>query len=390
MTLNFIKRSAAIVVAVTFGMSLLGAVPALAAAPSITGVVIEPDPAHTGSTLEATPQDWHDADDDPEGYQWQWQKYNTDSSIWEDISGATDNTLDGSNFIRGDQIKVICTPDDGSETGDIVEATITISNSVPSVTGVVIAPDPASTDSTLEATPQGWHDADDDPDGYQWQWQKYNADSSTWEDISGATSDTLDSSNFTLNDQIKVICTPDDGSDTGDPVEAIVAISVLNYDAGIDVKPGSEENPINLKSRGVIPVAIYTTEGFDATAVDIETVKFGPGEAPVVHYAYEDLDDDGDIDLILHFRTQATGIAEDDTEVTLAGESDSGTAFSGTDVIKIVPSKAEEAVQGSESAPGQNKEPGESAEGKAKGKEDAPGQNKESGENATGKGKNED
>lgn len=256
----------------------------------------------------------------------------------------------------------------------------------PSITGVVITPDPAYTDSTLEATARGWSDTDSDPEGYQWQWQKYNTGSSTWEDISGATGNTLDSSNFILNDQIKIICTPDDGTDTGDPVEATITISVLSYDAGTDIKPGSEENPINLKSRGVTPVAIYTTEGFDATTVNIETVTLGPNEAPVVHYAYEDIDDDGDIDLILHFRTQATGIAEDDTEVTLVGETDSGTVFTGTNTIKIVPSKANGAGQGNESAPGQNKEPGESTGGKATGKENAPGQNKEPGESAIGKG----
>jgi DNA-binding transcriptional regulator of glucitol operon len=383
--LNFIKRLAVIVVTITLGVSLLGIIPVLAAAPSITGVVIAPDPAYTDSTLEATAQGWSDTDGDPEGYQWQWQKYNTVSSTWEDISGAAGSTLASSNFIKGDQIKVICTPDDG-EIGIPVEATITISNSAPSITGVVLAPDPASTDSTLEATAQGWSDADDDPEDYQWQWQKYNTGSSTWEDISGATGNTLDSSNFILNDQIKVIGTPDDGTDMGDPVEATITISVLSYDAGTDIKPGSEENPINLKSRGVTPVAIYTTEGFDATTVNIETVTFGPNEAPVVHYAYEDIDDDGDIDLILHFRTQATGIAEDDTEVTLVGETDSGTVFTGTNTIKIVPSKANGAGQGNESAPGQNKEPEESTGGKATGKENAPGQNKEPGESAIGKG----
>jgi len=220
----------------------------------------------------------------------------------------------------------------------------------------------------------------------------------------GTTTDTLDNSNFTPNDQLKVICTPFDGTDAGAPVEAIVSVSVLSYDAGIDVKPGSDENPINLKSRGVIPVAIYTTEGFDAMTVDVGSVRFGPGEASPVHSAYEDVDDDGDIDLILHFRTQSTGITAEDTGVTLTGETDSGMAFTGTDAIKIVPSKAEEAVQGNEAAPGQNKEPGESAqgkesapgqnkepdesaEGKAKGKESAPGQNKEPGGKAEGKAK---
>ena len=240
----------------------------------------------------------------------------------------------------------------------------------------------------MEASPEGWVDSDGDTEGYLYQWQKYNVD--TWDDISGVTDSTLDSSNFELGDQIKVICTPDDGTDTGTPMEAEVSITAFNYDAGIDVKPGSEENPINLKSKGVIPVAIYTTESFDATTVDIETVRFGPNEAPPVHFAYEDIDDDGDIDLILHFRTQATGIAEDDTEVTLTGETDSGMAFTGTDVIKIVPSKIEETVQGNEAAPGQTKGPGESAEGKAKGKESAPGQIKGPGESATGKGKNKD
>ena len=303
----------------------------------------------------------------------------------------------GITIIKGDQIKVLCTPDDGGEQGSQVEATITISNSAPSISDVIIEPDPASTISLLIATPQVWTDADGDDPGYQWQWQKYNTDESLWENIDGAKSDQLNL-NSTLyiggeeitvivGDQFKVICTPDDGTDTGDPVEATIIISVLSYDAGIDIKPGSEENPINLKSRGVIPVVIYTTEGFDATTVDIDTVKLGPNEASPVHFAYEDVDDDGDIDLILHFRTQDTGIAEDDTEVTLTGETDSGTAFTGTVVIKIVPAKAQESVQGNESAPGQNKEPGESAEGKAKGKESAPGQNKEPGESAEGKAK---
>ncbi|MFC1846541.1 hypothetical protein ACFLYS_00570, partial [Chloroflexota bacterium] len=167
----------------------------------------------------------------------------------------------------------------------------------------------------------------------------------TWDDIVDATDSTLDNSNFELDDQIKVICTPDDGTDTGEPAEATISISVLNYDTGIDVKPGSEENPINLKSKGVIAVAVFTTEGFDATTVDIETVVFGPAGASPVHFAYEDIDGDGDIDLILHFKTQDTGIAEDDTQVTLSGTTESGTPFTGTDVIKIVPSKAKEAVK---------------------------------------------
>ena len=43
----------------------------------------------------------------------------------------------------------------------------------------------------------------------------------------------------------------------------------------IDIKPGSDPNSINLRSKGVIPVAILTTEDFDATTVDPLSVEFG-------------------------------------------------------------------------------------------------------------------
>jgi len=42
----------------------------------------------------------------------------------------------------------------------------------------------------------------------------------------------------------------------------------------IDIKPGSDPNSINLKSKGVVPVAVLTTDGFDASTVDPETVGF--------------------------------------------------------------------------------------------------------------------
>jgi len=102
----------------------------------------------------------------------------------------------------------------------------------------------------------------------------------------------------------------------------------------IDIKPGSFPNSVNLKSNGVIPVAILTTSSFDATKVDPETVRFGREgwEAKPVHYALEDVDNDGDTDMILHFRTRETGIQPGDTTAKLTGRS-----FYGTDTILIVP-----------------------------------------------------
>ena len=50
----------------------------------------------------------------------------------------------------------------------------------------------------------------------------------------------------------------------------------------IDIKPLSDPNSINLKSRGVIPVAILTTPAFDATTVNPGSVVFA--DAGMDHY----------------------------------------------------------------------------------------------------------
>ena len=45
----------------------------------------------------------------------------------------------------------------------------------------------------------------------------------------------------------------------------------------IAIKPGSDPNSINPNQKGVIAVAILTTEDFDATTVDPLSVNVGPG-----------------------------------------------------------------------------------------------------------------
>ena len=120
-------------------------------------------------------------------------------------------------------------------------------------------------------------------------------------------------------------------------LNVVTVSAVAPVDVDIDIKPGSFPNSINVDSKGVIPVAILTTESFDATTVDPPTVEFGPNGAPPIRWAVEDVDSDGDLDLILHFKNQETGIAAGDTEATLTGALFDGTPIIGVDSVRIVP-----------------------------------------------------
>ena len=108
----------------------------------------------------------------------------------------------------------------------------------------------------------------------------------------------------------------------------------------IDIKPGSDQNSINLKSlksKGVVPVAVMTTNEFVAATVDPATALFAGAEP--VRWKLEDVDDDGDDDLIFHFKTQELDLNPDSTEATLTAELLTEESVSGTDEVRIIPSK---------------------------------------------------
>lgn len=106
----------------------------------------------------------------------------------------------------------------------------------------------------------------------------------------------------------------------------------------VDIKPDSDINSVNTDSNGVITVAVLTSEDFDALQVDPDTARFGPAEAAKAHSQahVEDVDYDGDMDLVFHFRTQETGMQCGDTEATLTGETWDGIPVSGTDSVDTV------------------------------------------------------
>jgi hypothetical protein len=67
---------------------------------------------------------------------------------------------------------------------------------------------------------------------------------------------------------VTIVVTDDDNG------SATVELTVTTL-ANIDIKPGSDVNPLNLNGNGLVPVAILGTEFFDVTTIDVATVRFG-------------------------------------------------------------------------------------------------------------------
>jgi hypothetical protein len=102
----------------------------------------------------------------------------------------------------------------------------------------------------------------------------------------------------------------------------------------LDIKPGSPVNPINLGSHGVTPVALINDGCFDLARLDLGTVQFAGAYAAKSHL--EDVDGDGDADLILHFPTDALLIAPNAVEASLTARTLDGVLVTGTDTVRIV------------------------------------------------------
>ena len=116
----------------------------------------------------------------------------------------------------------------------------------------------------------------------------------------------------------------------------VVALAELSAD--IDIRPGSGSNPFNPKSNGIINVAILTTSQFDATKVNASTVRFGVAgtEAASVHTVLTDVDGDGDIDMVVHVRSQETRIPCGANSAVLKGLTLSGEGFRGQGGLRTV------------------------------------------------------
>jgi hypothetical protein len=110
----------------------------------------------------------------------------------------------------------------------------------------------------------------------------------------------------------------------------------------IDIKPGSDPNCFNNNGHGVIPVAILTTDTFDAASVDPFSVVLDGASARVKGKsgnagALEDIDNDGDLDLVIQIEDVDGTYQAGDAIASLTGITFEGIQIQGEDTICIVP-----------------------------------------------------
>jgi len=112
-----------------------------------------------------------------------------------------------------------------------------------------------------------------------------------------------------------------------------------DFEVEISIDPLGIPGVVVLGSRDLLPVAILTTHSsmgenldFDASQVDSLSVRFGPGKADIVVRSMsesQDVDGDGDTDLLLFFQPNKPGLGCGDTEALLVGRTKDGKAFQG-------------------------------------------------------------
>ena len=129
--------------------------------PTIGAVTLSPESAVVGDTLYCAYSGFSDVDGDADETTLSWTV--------DGVDAGTGDSLE-SGFVGGQVVTCTATPFDGTETGEPVEASVTISNSAPAMGGVVIDSDgPIQVGATLSCDPSA-SDVDGDELVFVYSW----------------------------------------------------------------------------------------------------------------------------------------------------------------------------------------------------------------------------
>lgn len=181
--------------------------------PAVLSITLVPDAPFITDDVMAIVEA-NDADGDALTYTYIW--YVDDIEVQ---SGESD-TLAAGSFSKHQRIRVEVVPNDGIDDGEVFAlADVEALNSLPTATGVSIAPVTAYKSSTLTCMLTGFADADGDAEGGTYSWTVNGAPV--------ATTATLDGSLFNKGDSVACTAAPWDGEESGAPITSM-ALTVSN------------------------------------------------------------------------------------------------------------------------------------------------------------------
>jgi len=262
-------------------------------APSVSVITLDPTVPQTEDTITAVAIT-SDPDGDSVDISWAW--YVGGSLVQEGASSS----LGAEYFEKSDEVYVVATPSDDSDTGDTLTSDVlTVVNTPPTLSGVTVDPTTVYEDTTVTCQPSGAQDDDDDEVSYSYSWE-----------VNGtavSTSETLDGASFDHADRLVCTVTPTDGEDDGAGVSSSV-VTVSNTppeisSASLSTTSPTEADTLTVTVTGasdldgdtVSYLYAWTVDGAGAgTGATLTGARFDKGQQIQVEVTPTDGSDDGD------------------------------------------------------------------------------------------------
>lgn len=139
----------------------------------------------------------------------------------------------------------------------------------------------------------------------------------------------------------------DQGSTAGNGNDGFVPLSTSNgrytlviervpaptLQISIDIKPNAKSITTHANEHGKIPVALITSDEFDALKADLDSIRFGPPNGTGTTGRCNK----NGANLLCHFEKKDAGFGEEDTEGMVTGTMIGGTPFEGRGWLKVIP-----------------------------------------------------
>jgi hypothetical protein len=170
--------------------------------PSLASVSLSPATIKATTRVYANVQGPQDPDGDTISNAYQW--YVNGSPV-----GTGKNSLYHRHYVGGDSIQVAVTPNDGTDSGNAVSASIEVANTLPEPVTFTLTPDSPTTEQSVVAS-ASWSDVDGDTVTTTYNWFVNGTEQAT-------TGDTLPHSAFEKDDTILAHAIANDGHATRPP-----------------------------------------------------------------------------------------------------------------------------------------------------------------------------